>query len=348
MIRLLSFFFLCFMLPTFLLAQMGGNNTYEFLNLTSSARIAALGGNQIAVKDDDLFLGIENPALLNKEMDNKLAMTYVGYLADINYGLASYAKHFDSVGTFNLGVKYIDYGDFIETDLAGNETGGFTAGEYAFMLGYGRQLDSNFSIGVMLKTIYSSFYDYSSLGIAADLGLTYHLDKHGLTVSLLAKNMGRQLSTYVENQEKEDLPFEIQMGVSKRLEKVPIRFGLIFQQLQQWDLQYDNPNDNQESSILSDANEQEENEPGFMDNLGRHIIFNAEFLLTKNFNIRFGYNYLRRAELKIDEQLGTVGISWGVGMRISKFHLSYGRSAYHQAGATNTFSVSTRLSDFIN
>ncbi|MEX2380620.1 MAG: type IX secretion system protein PorQ [Vicingaceae bacterium] len=348
MIRLLSSFLLCFMLPSFLLAQMGGNNTYEFLNLTSSARVAALGGNQIAVKDDDLFLGIENPALLNKEMDNKLAMTYVGYLADINYGVASYAKHFDSVGTFNLGVKYIDYGDFIETDQAGNETGGFTAGEYAFVLGYGRQLDSNFSVGANIKTIYSSFYDYSSLGIAADLGLTYHLDKHGLTVSLLGKNMGRQLSTYVENQEKEDLPFEIQMGVSKRLDKVPIRFGLIFQHLQQWDLQYENPNDKQESSILTDANEQEDKEPGFFDNLGRHIIFNAEFMLTENFNIRFGYNYLRRAELKIDEQLGTVGISWGVGMRISKFHLSYGRSAYHQAGATNTFSVSTRLSDFIN
>lgn len=327
---------------------MGGNNTYEFLNLTSSARVSALGGNQIAVKDDDLFLGIENPALLNKEMDNKLAMTYVGYLADISYGVAHYGKHFEKAGTFQLGVKYIDYGSFTETDQAGNEIGSFTAGEYAFVLGYGRELDSNFSIGANLKTIYSSFYDYNSIGLAADVGLTYALSGKGLTVSLLAKNIGRQLSTYVENQEKEDLPFEIQLGVSKRLEKVPIRFGFIFQHLQQWDLQYDNPNDNRESSILTDANEQEEKEPGFFDNLGRHIIFNAEFLLTENFNIRFGYNYLRRAELKIDEQLGTVGISWGVGMRISKFHLSYGRSAYHQAGSTNTFSVSTRLSDFIN
>lgn len=340
--------FLILAIPTVLTAQMGGNNTYEFLNLTSSARVAAMGGNQIAVKDDDIFLGIENPALLNEKMDNKLAMTYVGYLADINYGVANYAKHFDSLGTFHLGVKYIDYGNFIETDQAGNEIGGFTAGEYAFVIGYGRELDSNFSVGLNVKTIYSSFYDYNSLGIAADLGLTYHLARHGLTFSLLSKNMGRQLNTYVDNQEREDLPFEIQFGLSKRLEKVPIRFGLIFQHLQQWDLQYENPNDNQESSILSDANQQEEKEPGFLDNLGRHLIFNAEFLLTKNFNIRFGYNYLRRTELKIDEQLGTVGISWGVGMRISKFHLSYGRSAYHQAGATNTFSVSTRLSDFIN
>lgn len=328
---------------------MGGNNTYEFLNLNSSARVAALGGNQIAVKDDDLFLGIDNPSLLNEEMDYKLALNYMDYLADINHGAVAFSKHFDSVGTFNIGVKYIDYGDFTETDVAGNEIGSFTAGEYAYFVGYGRQLDSNFSAGVNLKTIYSSLYDYSSLAIAADLGLTYYSRKREVTFTLLAKNMGGQVNTYVEDSD-EDLPFEIQLGFSKRLSKVPIRFGIIAQHLQQWDLLYDNPNDEIEESALLDPEEQaEQNEdPGFWENLGRHMIFNAEFLLTENFNIRVGYNYLRRAELKIDEELGTVGISWGVGFRISKFHLSYGRSAYHQAGATNTFSVSTRLSDFIN
>jgi hypothetical protein len=328
---------------------MGGNNTYEFLNLSSSARVAALGGNQIAVKDDDLFLGIDNPALLNKEMDYKLALNYLDYLADINHGAASFAKHFESIGTFNIGVKYIDYGEFTETDVAGNEIGTFTAGEYAFFAGYGRQLDSNFSAGVNLKTIYSSLYDYSSLAIAADLGLTYYSRKREIVVSLLAKNMGSQVDTYVEDS-KEDLPFEVQLGFTKRLSKVPIRFGVIVQHLQQWDLLYDNPNDEIEQSALLDPEELEEqnDEPGFFENLGRHMIFNAEFLVTKNLNIRVGYNYLRRAELKIDEKLGTVGVSWGIGFRISKFHLSYGRSAFHQAGATNTFSVSTRLSDFIN
>ena len=342
-----AFLFLT-LLPSLICAQMGGNNSYEFLNLTSSARVAALGGNQIAVQDDDLFLGIENPSLLNKAMDQKLAFTYVDYLTDISYGNAAYAKHFDSIGTFNLALNYINYGDFTETDNAGNELGTFTAGEYAFQLGYARALDSNFTAGINVKTIYSDLFENQSLAMAADLGLTYYSRKREVTLSFLIKNLGGQLSAYYEGNEA-SLPYEMQLGFSKRLSKVPLRLGLIYTHLQQWDLQYDNPNDEVESSVLLDPSQvEEESEPGFFDNLARHMIVNAEFLISENFNVRLGYSYLRRSELRIDERLGTVGLSWGFGLRISKFHLSYGRSAFHQAGSTNTFSLSTRLSDFIN
>ena len=99
--------------------------------------------------------------------------------------------------------------------------------------------------------------------------------------------------------------------------------------------------------FLNTPGEEEKEDNKFLQNFGRHIIVNTEFLVSKNFNIRFGYNYQRRADLRIDEKLGTVGFSLGLGFRVNKFHLSYGRSAFHQAAATNTFSISTRLSDFI-
>ncbi len=326
-------------------AQTGGNNTYEFLNLSSSARVAALGGHQIALKDNDPFLAFDNPSLLNKEMDNKLALNYVNYISDIGSGFASYTKSFENVGTFSGAIKFIDYGQFTETDNAGNEIGDFSAGEYAFVIGYARELDTNFSVGGNIKAIYSNFYDYNSVGAAVDISATYLSLDRNFTMALVAKNIGRQITSF--NEEDESLPFEIQYGLTKRFKNVPIRLGLVLHNLQQWDLSYDNPNDDQESSILNDPT-QEENDNKFLDNLGRHVILNTEFLVSENFNIRFGYNYLRRAELKIDEELGSVGFSWGLGFRINKFHLSYGRSAFHQAAATNTFSVSTRLSDFIN
>lgn len=332
-------------------SQIGGDNVYEFLNLNTSARIAALGGNQIAVKDNDPFLGFDNPSLLNKEMDNKLSLSYINYIADIGLGFGSYTKHYDSIGTFNLGIKYIDYGEFTETDEAGNEIGTFGAGEYAFVIGYGRDLDTNFSVGANLKTIHSSLYNNNnSLGIAADLAATYLSKDRYFTMALLVKNVGSQLTTY-ESTNNQDLPFEIQYALTKRLQNVPLRLGLVFQHLNQWDLTYNNPNDEVETSILStddNSPDEEGNENGFFENLGRHLIFNAEFLISENFNVRMGYNYLRRTELAVDEKLGTVGFSWGFGMRINRFHVSYGRSAFHQAGATNTFSVSTKLSDFIN
>lgn len=331
-------------------AQLGGDKIYQFLNLNSSARVASLGGNQIAVKDNDPFLAGINPALLNKEMSNKLSMSYIDYLADVSIGFASYTKHFDSLGTFNLGIQYVNYGEFIETDISGQDIGTFTAGEYAFILGYGKELDSNFSIGLNLKPIFSSFYDNQSFGLAADLGMTYHSEKRRVTMSLLAKNFGRQITTYTDISQNEDLPFELQFGISKRLSKVPLRLSLIAHNLQQWDLRYENPTEEIETESILDNETPDENtnDYAFLDNLARHLIFNAEFLVTENFNVRFGYNYLRRRELRITDKLGTVGMSWGFGMRVSKFHLSYGRSAFHQAGTTNTFSISTRLSDFIN
>lgn len=331
-------------------AQLGGDKIYQFLNLNTSARVASLGGNQIAVKDNDPFLAGINPALLNKEMNGKLAMSYINYLSDVSMGFASYTKHYDSLGTFNIGIQYVSYGEFTETDISGVDLGTFTAGEYAFILGYAKDLDTNFSVGVNLKPISSTFYDNQSFGLAADLGMTYLSNNKLLTMSVLAKNIGRQISTYTETSEREDLPFELQFGISKRLSKVPLRLSFIAHNLQQWDLRYENPTEEIETeSALDDGTpEEEKNDYAFLDNLARHLIFNAEFLVTENFNVRFGYNYLRRRELRITDKLGTVGMSWGFGMRISKFHLSYARSAFHQAGATNTFSISTRLSDFIN
>lgn len=330
----------------YVFSQSGGDNTYEFLNITSSARVAALGGQQIAVKDNDSFLAFDNPSLLNKEMDNKLALTYLNYISDIGSGFASYTKYFKDVGTFSGAVKFIDYGEFTETDNAGNEIGDFSAGEYAFVIGYAKQVDTNFSIGANIKVIYSDFYDYNSLGAAVDLSATYVSLDRSFTMAMVVKNFGQQVTKYGDG-EYEDLPFEIQYGLTKRFKNVPIRLGLMLHNLQQWDLSYENPNEAQQSSILG-APQEEEKDNEFLDNLGRHIVINTEFLVSKNFNIRFGYNYQQRAELKIDEKIGTVGFSWGLGFRVNKFHLSYGRSAFHQAAATNTFSISTRLSDFIN
>ncbi|MDQ3073756.1 MAG: hypothetical protein M3Q97_10895, partial [Bacteroidota bacterium] len=65
---------------------------------------------------------------------------------------------------------------------------------------------------------------------------------------------------------------------------------------------------------------------------------------SQNFNLRIGYNHQRRKEMTIENNRGAVGYSFGVGLRVSKFHLSYGRSVYHLAAASNTFTITTDLS----
>lgn len=324
-------------------AQNGGTDTYEFLDLTYSARVAALGGSQIAVKDNDPNFALGNPALLNRGMDNQLTLNYINYFEDINFGYVSYTKHVDTVGTFNLGVNYVNYGKFIERDAGSNEVGTFNSGEYAIVMGYGRDLNKYFSVGANLKTIFSNLYQYNSFGMAVDLGATYYKAEKGFTASLVFKNIGTQIVTY--DGEREPIPFEIQAGISKRLENVPIRLSLTAHSLETPDLSYDSPNE--KKNVLFGEEETEEKNQ-FLDKVARHAIFGVEFVPSENFNIRLGYNYQRRKELLIEEKTALVGFSAGFGIRISKFHFSYGWASYHQAGALNSFSIVTRISDFYN
>ena len=58
------------------LAQIGGDNVYEFLNMPASARVAALGDNFLASKDNDITLTLTNPSLITRNMDNHLSLSF--------------------------------------------------------------------------------------------------------------------------------------------------------------------------------------------------------------------------------------------------------------------------------
>jgi hypothetical protein len=326
-------------------AQIGGNHTYEFLNIPVSARVAALGGNALAVYDDDSNLGLDNPSLLNATMHSTLSLTYIDYLADVNYGFVSYTKQFKKLGTFSGGLKYVNYGTFLETDEGGNELGNFTAGEYALVLGWGYSLDSSFSVGANLKPVYSSLYTYNSFGVALDVAATYNNKAKLFTTSLVIKNIGRQIKPFTEGN-IEPLPFEIQWGLSKQLEHVPIRLLLNLTNLQKWDLTYNDSITNPTQSFDITNPDDNNKKPSFFDKALRHVVVGAEIMPSKSFNVRFGFNYKRRKELALTNKPGMVGFSWGLGFRIKKFHLSYGSAKYHLAGSTNNITVSTKFSEW--
>lgn len=325
-------------------AQIGGQGIYKFLNLHPSARVASLGGNLICVVDNDLNLALQNPALLNSTMHKQATFNTVNYFSDINIGYLAYAHHFDSLNTtFSTGLQYISYGDFQGATAQGIPTGTFTAADYNFHVSAARKWRKHFQYGASVKFIYSTYEQYNSLGVAADAGGTYYNEEKLLTASVVAKNMGYQLTTY--NGERENLPFEIQAGISKKLKHMPMRFSLIAHNLQKFDLTYKNPNKPGQQIDLETGLPVEE-KITFGDKVMRHMILGGELLLTKNFNIRFGYNHLRRKELTIEDKRGLVGFAWGFGLRVNRFHISYGSASFYVGQNTNHFSVTTNLNSF--
>jgi hypothetical protein len=330
------------------MAQIGGHYTYAFLNLTNSARVASLGGKSVSIYGDDLNMPFHNPSLLNSSMNQHIVMNYIGYFAGIKYGYVSYARDYGTKGTFAVGMHYSNYGTFTSANEAGIATGQFQASDYALNLMYSRKIDSLFSVGINIKPLYSSLETYNSLGIAADLGVTYHNPASLFTAAFVLKNMGTQLIGYYDGAEREHMPFEIQAGVSQKLLHAPFRFSLTLQQLQKLDLTYESSIS--KNNIIADPMNGEKLGKNkyevFGDKLMRHAILGMEFMPGENFYVNLGYNYQRRQELKVPVSTGMVGFSWGFGIKINKYRFSFGRATYHLAGASNHFSLSVNLSEF--
>ncbi|MEM9023914.1 MAG: type IX secretion system protein PorQ, partial [Bacteroidota bacterium] len=236
------------------LAQLGGNSTYRFLSLPASARSAALGGAHISTRDSDLALVYDNPALLDSNMRKHFSLTYINYLADINFGYAAYAREIGNWGTFGFGLQFLNYGRFTEADFTGVQTGEFSAGEYSLNITYAYEFDSLFAVGGTFKTIYSSLTgEYQSFGNALDLGATYRSKNKRFSAALVVKNLGIQLKPYVSGN-RESLPLEIQAGISRKMKHAPFRVSILARNLQKWDLTFDNP-------FQQDSDDEEEDDP---------------------------------------------------------------------------------------
>ncbi len=342
----LSFLLIGCLCSSNLFAQIGGAEIFEFLVLPGSARVSALAGSAIAVLDDDINLSLENPALINSTMHKQVAFNHSFHLAGIDHGYAAFGYHHDaSEISFNGGIQYMSYGDFVQADIFGNATGAFKANEFAINIGASKQVYERLRAGANLKFITSQLESYNSLGLAADLGLHYQDTSGRTNIGLVIKNIGTQLTTYRDDN-REELPFDIQLGITKRLKHLPFRIGLTVHNLHRSNLIYDDPNVVEPTSIF-DTEEASENVVGvFVDNLFRHTIFNGEFLLGKkeNFNIRFGYNHFRRRELTVSTASRSLaGFSMGFGFIVKRFKISYGHQFYAIAGGNNHLSVTTKL-----
>lgn len=341
---LLFLLFLCLTKPSY--SQLGGTYSYAFLNLTNSARVAALGGEMVSIYDNDLNLAFHNPALLNDSMDNHLVFNYVGYFADIKYGYASYARTIPKIGNIALGIHHINYGEFIEADANSQKLGTFYAAEYAVNIMWSKYLDSLFYIGGTLKPIYNSLEQYNSFALAIDLGIHYYSEDRLFSASLAIQNAGIQLKKYYEGAENEPLPFKIQVGISQKLQYAPFRLFLTAHNLHKFDLSYEIDDEETTTSIFNDSSNEKSKLEKVADNVMRHVNMGVEFTPLDNFYLRLGYNYRRRQEMKINDRVAMVGFSWGFGVKIKRFHLSYGRATYHLSGASNHFSLSTNLYEF--
>jgi hypothetical protein len=320
-------------------SQIGGKYIYQFLNLVTSPRQAALGGKTITIYDDDVNQVNFNPATLNVEMDNHLALNYGSYYKEVTYGTASYAYTYDRhLQTFQAGVNYVNYGNFEGYDENGQPTSEFTGSEIALSLGYAYNIpNTTIHLGANAKLISSTLESYNSLGGAIDVGALFIDERNDVNWGLVIRNIGTQFTTYSGTSEK--LPLEIIAGVSQELDNVPIRWHLTLENLQQWNLAFSNPVRGQ-SSIDGSSSEEK---VSVINNALRHVIVGVELFPKKAFNLRLGYNFRRAEELRLEEQRNFSGVSVGFGLKMNKLKFNYSYSRYTLAGNTSLFGLTINL-----
>ena len=96
-------------------------------------------------------------------------------------------------------------------------------------------------MGATVKFIYSAFDSYSASGVAIDAGGVYMHPNKLFTLAAMLRNIGYQIDSF--NEEREDLPFQAQLGMTYKFKYAPFRLGLILENLQRWDLTYEDPNE---------------------------------------------------------------------------------------------------------
>ena len=177
----------------------------------------------------------------------------------------------------------------------GNNLGEFGAGDIAFVLGYGNQLDQNFYYGANVKLIYSAIDEVSSVGLAVDLGLQYVFPESNWSFGFSALNLGSQVKSYFDV--KEDLPVDVRIGFSKSLERLPFKFFWSFNKI----------NEQQDNILKRFTN----------------ITFGGEFRLGQSLRLRLGYDNEKRKELKIGTSAGLAGFSLGFGFIVKGYNVDY-------------------------
>jgi hypothetical protein len=324
-------------------AQVGGTTVYNFLRNAQSWRTTALGEINITTIDYDPTTQLSNPASLNPLMSRQASFSTAIYPGGINYGNACYVQDFGKRGTYGIGAQYINYGTIPETDEAGNilkanvpsnEVNIYGGGSYKF----GRL----FSVGANLKFIGSWYGGYRSFGMAGDLGASVNDTAHGIIASIVAKNLGGQLTPYTYGSgRREPIPFDLQAGFSVKFKGFPIRFHLTFHDLHRWNLRYNNPAD-QQTSLFSDTTQ---NKPssGAADEFFRHFIVGIELDIKKVVFLDVSYNHERRQEILQSTRRSIAGFSVGIGVHVKQISVGVALSPMplHNTLAHFTLSVNT-------
>ena len=301
---------------------LGGSATYNFLKLPSGPLLTAAGGANVSLQAHDAGLSVNNPGLLHAAQHYQVQMAFNSFIAGIKtYALTGIYYYEPYQTSMAAHIYFLDYGSIPQTDASGNENGNFRPVDFVIQFSAARPYLDKWNYGASLKFIHSSYGQYRSSAIATDVGIHYSDSANNFYAGFTAKNMGFQLKTYAG--EGEDLPFDLQVGVTKKLANAPFGFSLTAQQLHRFNVLYNDTTFNNENDLPGNDK--------FINKLFNHIVVATHIYIGRNLEAGFGYSHLRRNELNAGTAgNGLNGFSMGIRLKFKKIQFAYSRSNYQR------------------
>ncbi len=321
---------------------VGGESVYQFLRIAPSTHISAMGGSVVCNPSQDVSFAMQNPALLRPTLHSHLSINQNLFFG-ANITNVMYAYHLVKYNTtVGGGITYVNHGKINATYTNGVTYDNIFAVETALQLSAASEYKNKWRYGLTTKLVSSQLGAQNSIGLMADGGVVYADTAKQIYFGMLAKNIGGQLSKYNTQSGSEPLPFDMQIGISKKFLKAPFKINAILHHLYQWDVNYDNPTDRAQNFFNTTDTVFKKNVPQI---LLKHLNLSVDLLLGKRIELTVGYNHMRRGELVLKDRLGLGGFSFGAALLLPKINVYFARALYNSGTAYNQFGVNVKMKE---
>ena len=199
-----------------------GTSAFGFLKINVGARAGGMAGAFTGLADDESAL-YYNPSGIAFLEGKRFIFEYHNYFADLQSGFVGFIRPVWGDKMLGVAIDYLNYGEFIKTDLSGNNLGTFGGSDFMLSASLAAKHGEYIAYGGSLKFIYEKLDRFSATGVAVDLSAKYQSDRARYTAGIIVQNLGFQLSAL--GTEKDKLPLTVRIGGAVKPRGLPMRLA---------------------------------------------------------------------------------------------------------------------------
>ena len=184
-----------------------GTSGAQFLKIGAGARAVGMGEAFTAVVDDATAM-YWNPAGLAQAKNQEVTFTHNQWLGDIKHEFIGYCFPMGGNGTLGINLTVLNVGEMPVTtvELSGVSGEYFSCMDWAFAIGYGRNLTDKVAFGATVKVIQQRIWDMKASAFAMDMGVLAKTGYKSLRIAAALLNFGTDVQ-YTGGQLVEELNY---------------------------------------------------------------------------------------------------------------------------------------------